>query len=305
MNLFKCRECGVKFESRRALHAHLKAHKIKIKDYYVKHFPRVDLLTHKPIVFKDVKQYLTSDFNRADNLKKWLEKQPDFVARSYLAGVIKQKLEDRTKYMMGEVQLLSYNLPSVNQINNCCGSFEDFCKEVGYPPQFPDEMPLEYTDDHSGLTILVDTREQKPLKFRNMRTFGLDFGDYTLGGNDYDYTYVERKSVEDFVNSMNVGFDRINEEIERAKTAGCYIFFVVDGHMDTVQSHLIFKNWRSEMSYQHIMHNMREILRNHAGHCQFVFSGGRKKSEEIIPKLLYCGRRIWGVDVQNYLNHVD
>ena len=46
-----CKECGKDFTSDRSLHAHLKAHKLKVKDYYYKFFPRRDRYDNKLINF--------------------------------------------------------------------------------------------------------------------------------------------------------------------------------------------------------------------------------------------------------------
>ena len=305
MNSFKCKECGAEFDGRRNLHAHLKAHKITVEEYYRKHFPRFDLYSHKPIKFKNVDQYLTTDFNRPSNLKRWMQKEPELVVKPYLKDLMRLKIEERTQFVMGQVQLLSYDLPSVNEIENLFGSYEAFCKEVGYPAQFPDEIPPEFKECYSGKTILVDTREKKPLKFKYTETFTLDFGDYTLPARNFTYTFVDRKSVEDFVSTLGLDFDRVDREIQRCRDAGCYIFFVIDGHMSSIKDYITFNKWNLSSTHAHVMHNMRELLRKHAGHCQFVFSGGRKKSQEIIPKLLFCGKKVWNVDIQNYLDNVD
>ena len=41
----------------------------------------------------------------------------------------------------------------------------------------------------------------------------------------------------------------------------------------------------------------------HFIHCQFLFSGSRKMSEEIIPRLLYKGKEVWSTDMQYFLDH--
>lgn len=304
MKSFKCKECGVEFEERRSLHCHIKAHKMKVGEYYYKHFPRVDLYTHKPIAFKNVDQYLTSDFNRADNLSKWIKREPELITKPYLVNLIKEKIKGRSKTVFGQTQLESYKLPSVLEIENLFGSYKEFCDQVGLPSQFPDEMPSEYNDDHSGLTILVDSREQAPLNFKYTETFSLDFGDYSLNARNFDYTFVERKSINDFVSSVSLDFDRVDREIERCKSAGCYLFFVIEGSISRVEKYMGFNRWKQKSTHSHIMHSMRELLRKHEGWCQFVFTSGRKESLLIIPKLLYCGRRVWKVDVQKYLDNV-
>ena len=62
--MVKCKECGKEFKNDRGLHAHIKLHKLKVQDYYYKHFPRKDLHTGEFITFKNKDQYLNSDFNK-------------------------------------------------------------------------------------------------------------------------------------------------------------------------------------------------------------------------------------------------
>ena len=47
-----------------------------------------------------------------------------------------------------------------------------------------------------------------------------------------------------------------------------------------------------------IYHNMREKSHEFKGVCQFVFSGGRAESEDIIPRILFFGEKLWDVDLQ-------
>ena len=40
--MVKCKNCGKEFENDRQLHAHIKAHKLKVADYYHQYFDRRD-----------------------------------------------------------------------------------------------------------------------------------------------------------------------------------------------------------------------------------------------------------------------
>ena len=75
------------------------------------------------------------------------------------------------------------------------------CKEAGCKPLFSKPMHKDFykpDSEFEDLNILIDTREQKPLIFNKSQNLKLDFGDYTLGGKDYNYTYVDRKAEQDF-----------------------------------------------------------------------------------------------------------
>ena len=44
---FKCKVCDKEFETERQLHAHLKAHKLRVAAYYQQYYPRYDLYDGK------------------------------------------------------------------------------------------------------------------------------------------------------------------------------------------------------------------------------------------------------------------
>ena len=62
-----------------------------------------------------------------------------------------------------------------------------------------------------NLEIVIDTRENNPLPFKNTKKFALDFADYTGSGTKYDYTFVERKSESDFKSTMSYKFPRFRK----------------------------------------------------------------------------------------------
>ena len=90
------------------------------------------------------------------------------------------------------------------------------------------------TEDFSDLEIVIDTRENHPLPFKKTKKFALDFADYTASGNKYDYTFVERKSENDFKGTMSQNFNRFRREISRAKAMDSYVFIVVDSDIKKI-----------------------------------------------------------------------
>ena len=62
MNDNTCKICEKKFDNDRSFHAHLKAHDIRMVEYYQTHYPRYDLYDKKIIKFKTKKQYFYDDF---------------------------------------------------------------------------------------------------------------------------------------------------------------------------------------------------------------------------------------------------
>lgn len=85
------------------------------------------------------------------------------------------------------------------------------------------------------LVILVDSREIKPLRFRNLRSerATLATADYSVRGSGFDLrdtVLIERKSVADLVGSLGTGRARFERELERL-TRVKWRFLVVEGEM--------------------------------------------------------------------------
>ena len=83
--MVNCVICNKEFGADKQLHAHLKAHKMRMAEYYQTHFPRYDKHDKKIIKFKNKKQYLKADFNTRTNLRLWLKNQTQEKAQEYCA----------------------------------------------------------------------------------------------------------------------------------------------------------------------------------------------------------------------------
>lgn len=68
----------------------------------------------------------------------------------------------------------------------------------------------------SDLTIIVDTREQRPLEFKSAKTIPgtLHEGDYSLEGYEKKVS-IERKSLSDLLGSLGRNRDRFFQEVLR------------------------------------------------------------------------------------------
>lgn len=85
------------------------------------------------------------------------------------------------------------------------------------------------------LVVLVDSREQLPLHFRNLRSerSTLPTGDYSVRVGDVDLrdtVCIERKSVADLVGSLGTGRKRFEREMERLVRIR-WRFLVIEGEM--------------------------------------------------------------------------
>jgi ERCC4-type nuclease len=162
-------------------------------------------------------------------------------------------------------------------------------------------MPKEFKND-VDVEVLIDTREQQPLEFDKSKILKLDFGDYTLGGNDFSNTFVDRKSSGDFLSTFGGQVDRFRREMERCVELDSYMYIVVEKSIKAIEKEAVFTKGRRAPKLGWVFSNLISVQHEFAGHCQFVFTDNRKHSEEIIPKLLYLGDKLWNVDVQYFLD---
>jgi len=61
--------------------------------------------------------------------------------------------------------------------------------------------------------------------------------------------------------------------------------------------------FRKKSNLEYVFHNMRSLTHEYPRRIQFIFTGSRKKSMQIIPRLLYYGKELWNVDIQYYLDY--
>ena len=90
-----CKVCGLSFSSERQLHGHLKAHKLRLAEYYQQYYPRYDLHTGEIIKFKNKTQYFSSKFNSKTNLRMWLKKQPEQEAKKFCEEILQERIIDK------------------------------------------------------------------------------------------------------------------------------------------------------------------------------------------------------------------
>ena len=296
---FKCKICGESFDSLRSLHAHIKKHDKLLGDYYVENYQRKDKLTGDLIPFKKYDQYFATDFLNKKNMKKWCRTAPREEVEDYIVKSLKEKIQSKgLKGGPPATYLKTANLPDIEICKEVFGSYNNTCKRFHMSPMLSGRLPKLFHKDYSSIPILIDTREQKPLHFINSELLKLDVGDYAVGGKLYDYTFVDRKSYQDFCSTITNGYSRFIKELERCRSMGCYLFVVTETAFDKMwgTNRASYKKFNLDYVY----HRMRTIQGEYSDCCQFVFSGSRKKSEEIIPKILVLGTKLWDVDLQYF-----
>ena len=97
----KCKVCSKEFEGDRQLHGHLKAHGMRMAEYYQKYFPRYDLYNNKIIKFKNKNQYLSSNFNNRKNLKLWLNSVTEDEAKGYCIDFLSTRIKEKNIILSG------------------------------------------------------------------------------------------------------------------------------------------------------------------------------------------------------------
>ena len=303
-NKFKCKECGQAFKSERALHAHLKKHNMTVAEYYTTFYPRYNKLTGEPLPFKNKADYFSDYFSTYQQMIKWCNASDPIEVKEYLGQRLKDRIELKSlEYGPSHLDMRTKKLPPITFYKKIYGSYSKACEEAGVEPLYNKALPPEFWEPNKeieDLNIFIDTREQQPLEFNNSTEMKLDFGDYTIGGDHYDYTYVDRKSESDFKGTMGVGFDRFKKEIERCREFNSYLYIVIESDIKKIYKNNIFGPHKSNLAY--IFVNMRNLIKDYPRRCQFIFTGSREKSIELIPKLLYHGKRLWQVDLQYYID---
>jgi ERCC4-type nuclease len=84
--------------------------------------------------------------------------------------------------------------------------------------------------DRNGFTIVIDSREQRPYKFRGAVVQALKSGDYSILGLE-DKIAVERKSKEDAFSSLGAGRERFEKELKRLSGYD-YSAIVIESNLD-------------------------------------------------------------------------
>ena len=301
---YKCKVCHEEFDTEKGLHIHLKKHKMDLATYYTTFFPRYNMLTGDPLPFKNKEDYFNHDFSTRRQLLKWCMTESEDKVKKYALLKLKKRIEDKDlKFAPNHLELKISQLPDIDVYKKLFGSYSEACKEIGVKPLLGKSIDSRFFNDDEefeNLKILIDTREQKPLTFMKSEELKLDFGDYTVGGDDYNYTYVDRKAEQDFKGTLSGGMKRFRRELERVREFGSYLFIVVESDLTKIYKNNMFGPHKSNLNF--IYHNMRLLTHEFKGHCQFVFTGNRANSQSVIPKILSIGEPLWGVDLQYWID---
>jgi hypothetical protein len=287
-----CKVDGKEFKDEKSLHLALRGYGLNKEKYYHQYYPKKDLLTGETINFKTKEQYLNSDFNDKNNMKKWLKSQPLEKSKEYCVDLLKKRKKDKNLiYSPSQIELRTIMSPSIVFYNKIFDDYYDVCSSLGlenrfiHPKNISNQFNFKLTQDD---TIYVDTREQNWLKFNipfEIKT--LPYGDYTCS-NDNCNCYIERKSLSDFISTLSVGnLERFKKEIEKARQNQSYLVVVIE---EKLQSALSFQylphiSKKIKATPEFIFHNVRSLLQEY-DNLQFLFVDGREEMKRTIEAIL-------------------
>ena len=280
-----------------------KNHRIKQEDYFHSYFPRYSKETGELIKFKSRDFYLHSDFNDKKEMMAWFKANPD-KAQAYAIELLKKRRDRKgLVYAPSQVELRSLMLPSMIWFKKHFDNYAKLCFSIGLKPRFTREDEIiNYgtLSDHSK--IMIDTREQKPLKFDvPTEVATLSYGDYALFPNKFK-VHIERKNLSDFVGTLGVGFERFCREIEKAKKDHAYLVILVESLLsDALSFNYLPQTKYCKVGPDFIFHNVRDIMQTYSN-VQFLFCGGRKDAVQIIKKIFAIKRHPKHFDLQYYMD---
>lgn len=106
-------------------------------------------------------------------------------------------------------------------------------------------------ENNDSLTVVVDTREQKPYEFYGVDVVhtALETGDYSVEGFEEQFA-VERKSLNDLANTLGRGRSRFKREVDRAQDFDRFVV-VIEASRTEVESYKDAKNCPSYYSQIH------------------------------------------------------
>lgn len=133
------------------------------------------------------------------------------------------------------------------------------------------------------MKILIDTREQKPLKFKSKHldetvVTKLDYGDYMVQFNDGTVPKVsfERKSVEDLFGTLGKGYSRFKKEITRAQKDNALLIIIIEGTLSDVYNGIEHSQRKGEQ----VVRQLFTIMVRY--HVPFVCCGSRREMAKYI-----------------------
>ena len=291
-----CKICNQQLSGVDEFYAHLRTHKMPRSTYFTTYYPRFDLLTNERIPFKNEEYYFSTYFLLKENLSVWLRKQSVEDQIKFCKTAIQERKERKSLvYAPCQVEARSTMIPSVLYMERLFNYYE-FCAEIGLRNKFTkcnNIVPHKTYDEMRGTPLIfVDTREQRPLRFKlDTESKKLDYGDYAFVDEEWTQKcHIERKSLTDFISTLSGGLERFTNEIKRAQDDDARLVVLVEESLSTCLAFNehpdIPSNIRATPEF--IFKNVRDLIQQFS--CvQFLFVNGRTKAAEVIEKIFTYG----------------
>lgn len=283
------------------LHGHLRRLNLRQEDYYHKYLPRFCKQTRTSIPYRNREQYLTQDFVNAGAMKIWFKLNP-VAGRDYAVELLqRRKYQKGIRYALGEVELLSLSFPTVSYYMGIGDGYGAINQKIGLKNSFDYECAVDFIEKPHNFRVMIDTREQNPLKISNALRGKLDYGDYRAESGGASNLAVERKSLPDFISTFGNenNLERFVREAERAVKDGASLVVLNENSLESALSFdsdfRIVKHTR--MRPEMVFHNVREIIQEYRN-VQFAFCSGRVHMRNTVEKLLLMKNDAKTVDLQ-------
>ena len=282
---------------------------MRMVEYYQTHFPRHDKYDGKIIKFKNKEQYFGADFNSRTSLRMWLKNSTQQEIKTYCKDIlIKRKEKKKLIYTPCQAELRSLIFPPIQYYNQIFGDYYELCSDLGFKNKYKNfgEIIVGQEWQKPEYEILIDTREQRPLKFkRNVKLMKLDYGDYAFSSPEASCkAFVERKALGDFIATISGGYERFLREIERSINDDAGLVIVIEQKLSNV---LYFNHQRKKhggrvyskvkATPEFIFHRVRSMSQEFPT-IQFLFVDGKRESARVIEKIFTSGCIYREIDLQ-------
>lgn len=150
---------------------------------------------------------------------------------------------------------------------------------------------VDTSPGESAVKIIVDSREQAPYGFQDVKYKGTEVETGTLSTGDYsifgftDRVAVERKSIDDMAGTLTSGRERFERELERSR--GFEFFALV---IEADMSHVARHCYRSKMAPTAFIQSLFSYQVRYG--CHVIWAGSRDRGEyathSLLQKFLAC-----------------
>ncbi len=252
-----------------------KVHHLSQEDYYTKYYPRFCKFSKELLPFKNKENYFNNDFKGKREMAAWFKENSGQVAKDYAIALLKKRIERKKLiYAPCQTELRSLLFPSMIWFKQNFDSYNDLCSSLGLKIRFDleNEVPIFRSIKNEAI-ILVDSREQKSLKFSDYKTKiqGLKFGDYALEPNRFK-VHIERKGLSDLAATFGTGFERFCREVIRAKRERAYLIILVEASInDALHFNYLPYMKYCKVSPDYCFKHIRDLMQTFEN-IQFVFA---------------------------------